>query len=189
MTRQNGDTFDPEYLRQGSPTNTTRQESYPRWRATANTTIAATGVVHTSAIPLGAGDVCGAITFVTATTAAVTPTAGYLALRSPAGVVLAQSADLADTARAANTVYKIAMVTPYLVTTPGLYLIDISFTAGTVPTLVGTSVFNAAINGAVVTGMPILAQTHGAAVGATPPATIATPTTVVTHPYYVVTAS
>lgn len=187
--RQNGDVYAGDYLRQGSPTNTTRQESISRLDATANIAIAATGVVHTSAIPLQAGDIVGAITFVTGTQAAVTPTAGYLALRSPAGVVLAQSADLGNTARAANTAFKIAMATAYLVTTPGLYLIDISFTAGTVPSLIGASVQNAVINGAVVTGMPILAQTHGSAVGATPPATIATPTTVATLPYYVVTES
>ncbi|OFW64734.1 MAG: hypothetical protein A2135_10080 [Actinobacteria bacterium RBG_16_67_15] len=187
--RQNGDIFAGDYLRQGSPTNTTRQESVPRWHATANIAIAATGVVHTSAIPLQAGDLVGAITFVTGTTAAGTPTAGYLALRSPAGVVLAQSADLGSTARAANTAFKIAMATAYLVPTAGLYLVDISFTATTVPSLIGAAAQNAVIAGVVVTGMPILAQTHGSAVGAAPPATIATPTTVATLPYYVITES
>lgn len=189
MTRQNGNLYDEEYLRQGSPTNTTYAETFPRHHAASNTAIAATGVVHSTAIPLQFGDVAGAVTFIVATQAAVTPTAGYAALRTPAGVVVAQTADFGSTARAANTVYKIAFTTPYLVTTPGLYILDLSFTAGTVPTVAGKSVINAVVNGAVVTGAPVLAQTHGSAVGATPPATIATPTTVATIPWYAITAS
>src|SRR3989304_3492532 len=110
--RQNGDIFAGDYLRQGSPTNTTRQESVPRGHATANIAIAATGVVPTAAIPLQAGDLVGAITFVTGTTAAGTPTAGYLALRSPAGVVLAQSADPGRPAGAARTPSSLASSSP-----------------------------------------------------------------------------
>jgi hypothetical protein len=176
-------------LRQGSPTNTTYAESFPRHQAASNTAIAATGVVHSSTVPLQFGDVAGAVTFITATQAAVTPTAGYAALRAPDGTIVAQTANFADTARAANTVYKIAFTSPYLVTTPGLYIIDLSFTAGTVPTVAGKSVVNAVVNGAVVTGAPVLARTHGSSVGATPPATIATPTTVATLPWFAITAS
>lgn len=189
MTRQNGNLYDEEYLRQGSPTNTTYAESFARHQASGNIAVSATGVVHSSTVPLQFGDVAGAVTFIVATQAAVAPTAGYAALRTPAGVVVAQTADFGSTARAANTVYKVAFTTPYLVTTPGLYILDISFTADTVPTLAGKSVVNAVVNGAVVSGAPILAQSHGSAVGATPPATIATPTTVATLPWFAVTAS
>lgn len=189
MTKQNGPLYDEEYLRQGSPTNTTYAESFPRHQAASNIAIAATGVVHSSTIPLQYGDVAGALTFVTATTAAGSPTAGYAALRTPSGVVVATTADFGSTARAANTAFKVSFTTPYLVTEPGLYIIDISFTASTVPTLAGKSVIHATVAGAVVSGAPILAQTHGSSVGATPPATIATPTTVATLPWFAITAS
>lgn len=189
MTRQNGPRYATDYLRQGSPTNTTLAESFPRDHASGNIAIAASGVAHSSTIPLDFGDIIGAVTFVVATTAAGSPTAGYVAVRSPAGALVAQSADLGSTARAANTAYKIAMTTPYLITTPGLYIVEISFTASTVPTLQGKSLNNAVMAGAVVSGMPILCQTHGSAVGATPPATIDTPTTVATLPWFAITAS
>lgn len=187
MTRQNGPNYDEEYLRQGAPTNITMAESCSRADAIANVAIGATGVVHTTAIPLQAGDVVRSITFLTGTTAAVTPTAGYAALRTPAGVVVAQSADFGSTARAANTAYTVAMTALYLVTTPGLYLVDISFTAATVPSLIGKALQNAVAAGAIGLSLPVLAQTHGSAVGAVPPATVATPTTVATIPYYALT--
>lgn len=187
MTKQNGPNYDEEYLRQGSPTNITLAESCSRADTIANVAIAATGVVHTTAIPLQAGDVVRNITFVVGTTAAGTPTAGYAALRTPAGVIVAQSADFGSTARAANTAYTVAMATPYLVTTPGLYLVDLSFTATTVPSLIGKALQNAVTAGAIGLSLPVLAQTHGSAVGAIPPATIATPTTVATIPYYALT--
>ncbi len=187
MTKQNGPAYDEEYLRQGAPTNTTMAESMSRLDAIANIAIGATGVVHTTAVPLQAGDVVRNITFLTGTTAAGTPTAGYAALRTPAGAVVAQSADFATTARAANTAFTVAMATAYLVQTPGLYLVDISFTATTVPSLIGKALQNAVAAGAIGLSLPVLAQTHGSAVGATPPATIATPTTVATMPYLALT--
>lgn len=188
MTKQNGPYYDEEYLRQGSPTNTTCAESIARHQASGNIAIAASGVVHSTAIPLQYGDIVGNVTFVVATQAAVGPTQGYIAVRSPAGVVVAQSAAFGTTARAANTAYKIPMAVPYTVTVPGLYIIDISFTVDTtVPTLAGKSVVNAVVNGAIVTGFPVLAQTHGSAVAATPPVTIASPTTVATIPYFCIT--
>lgn len=187
MTRQNGPYFDENYLRQGSPTNSTFTESFPRYQCGTDNAIAATGVCHATAVPLQAGDVVTNITFVTGGTAAVAPTAGFVALYSPAGALIAQSADFGSTARAANTAYTVALATAQLITTPGLHYVVISFTAGTVPTLRGISTGNAAVAGAIGLSAPVLAQTHGSAVGATAPDTIATPTTVATPVYYALT--
>ena len=188
MTRQNGAYFDEEYLRQGSPTNITFAETLSRRDATsAAVTLAATGVELAVAIPLQAGDVVANVTFVIGATAAVTPTAGYAVLRSPAGAKLVQSADFATTARTANTAYTVAMTAAQLITTPGLYYIGLSFTAGTVPTVHGITFGNAVMSGAIGLSIPILSQSHGSAVGAVAPATIATPTTVVSFPYLVAT--
>lgn len=187
MTKQNGPYYNEEYLRQGSPTNTTFAESMPRYLASTDNAIGATGVCHATAVPLQAGDTVTSITFIVGATAAVTPTAGFAALYTPAGALVAQTADFGSTARAANTVYKVNLATAQLITTPGLYYVVISFTAGTVPTLRGVTTGNAVVAGAIGLSAPVLAQTHGAAVGAVAPATIATPTTVATPCYYALT--
>lgn len=188
MTKQNGNLYNDDYLRQGSPTNTTFAETVPRWLAGANGAIAATGVVLSAGIPLNAGDKVTNITFVTATTAAGTPTAGFAALYSPAGALLAQTADFGSTARAANTAFTVALATAQLITTAGLYYVSISFTAGTVPTLRGCDLGSSSVlGGAIGLSAPVLVQSHGAAVGAAAPATIATPTTTTLIPYLAVT--
>jgi hypothetical protein len=139
-------------------------------------------------IALDFGDIVGKVTFVTAGTAAGTPTAGYVAVRNAAtGAVVAQSADLGSTARAANTAYTVSMATPYLVTAPDLYYVEISFTATTVPTLAGMALEDAVQAGALGLSLTPLNITHGSAVGATPPTTVATPTTVINRVYAAIT--
>jgi hypothetical protein len=188
MTKQNGPWYDEEYLRQGSPTNTTYAESIPRYVAGGDMAIAATGVELAVAVPLQYGDLVTSIAFVVGGTAAGSPTAGYVCLRSPAGALLAQSADLGSTARAANTAYSIALATPQLITVPGMYLVGVSFTASTVPTLRGVTLGNAAVAGNIASlGGVVLVKSHGSAVGATAPATVATPTTTAAVPYLVLT--
>ena len=190
MTRQAGMEYNPDYLFQGSPANTaTCNETFSRRYISSDCAIAATGISYCTRFPVTFGDLLGAVTFVTGGTAADTPTAGYVAIRNASGTVVAQSADLADTARAANTSYKVAMTTPYLVQAPGLYYVEFSFTATAVPTLAGRSFEDAEQAGATALSLPILAQTHGVAVGATPPATIATPTTVASYVWAAVTNS
>jgi len=183
MARQNPPSFNEEHLRQGSPVNGLFSESVPRYEVVADNAIGATGVVHSTAVPLQVGEVVTNITFVTGATAAATPTAGFVALYSPAGVLLGQSADFGSTARAANTAFTIPLAAPRMATVEGMYYVAISFTAGTVPTLRGVAVGNAVVNGALGLGARVLAQTHGSAVGAVAPATIATPTTVATIVY------
>lgn len=189
MARQDGPRINEDHLRQGSPSNSTFQETVPRFLAGTDNAIAATGVCHATAIPLQAGDVVSSITFVTGGTAAATPTAGFVALYSSAATpaLLAQSADFGSTARAANTAYTVALATPQVIVTPGIYYVSISFTAGTVPTLRGVTVGNAVVAGALGVSAKVLAQTHGSTVGAVAPATIATPTTVATPCFYIAT--
>jgi len=188
MTRQSGPYYDEDHIRQGSPVNTTFAETVSRVvTVSTGVAIGATGVELSAGIPLQFGDLVTNITFVTSGTAAGTPTAGYVCLRDPSGALLAQSADFGSTARAANTAFTVALATPQLITVPGLYYVGISFTATTVPTLVGTTIGNAATAGALGLSARVLARTHGSSVGATAPATTATPTTVATIPYFVAT--
>lgn len=187
MTKQNGNLYDEQWYRQGKPTNTTFAETVPRQFVTTNGAIAATGVELCAAIALNPGDRVANITFVTATTAAGTPTAGYAVLRDIDGAKLAQTADFGSTARAANTAFTVALTAAYQITVGGLYYVGISFTAGTVPTLRGYDLGNAAVAGAIGLSLPILVQSHGSSVGATAPATVATPTTTGVIPYLVLT--
>ena len=187
MTKQNGDLYDGNYLRQGSPTNTTFAETVPRINAVSDVAIAATGVELSVGIPLNFGDKVTNLTFVTGATAAGTPTAGYICLRDASGALLAQSADFGSTARAANTAFTVALATAQLITTPGLYYVGISFTAGTVPTLRGVSLANAVLGGALGVSAAVLCRSHGSSVGATAPAATTTPTTTFGIPYIVAT--
>ena len=129
------------------------------------------------------------ILFVTGGTAAGTPTAGFVALYSSASTpaLLAQSADFSTTARAGDTAYQIPLATAQTITQAGLYWVSICFAAATVPTLRGLSVGNAAVAAALVTGMPVSAQTHGSGLTDTAPATITSGTAVATPCYYVAT--
>lgn len=188
MARQSGHRIDPDWTREGSPASASPIiESFPRQLCGTDNAIAATGVCHATAVPLQAGDVITNITFATGGTAANGPTAGFIALYSAASTpaLLAQSADFGSTARAANTAYKIPLATAQTITADGLYYVVISFTVSTtVPTLRGLTVGNAVMAGALGLSMGVLAQTHGSAVGATAPATIASPTTVATPCWY-----
>jgi len=195
MARQGAPLFNDEHIRQGGPANATFQESYPRYLCATDNAIAATGVVHSTFVPVQTGDIISNITFVTGAAAAATPTAGFAAIYSSAGALLSQTADFATTARAANTAFTVALAAPILIAgslsaASGVF-VAISFTAGTVPTLRGISTGHAVMAGTTGITVPstprLLAQTHGSAVGATAPATIATPTTVATPCYFALT--
>lgn len=170
-----------DWLRAGSPSGA-YAESVPKIMAGSDLAIAASGVELSAMIPLSAGVVVSTITFVTGGTAAVTPTAGYVCLRNSSGVLLAQSADFASTARAANTAYSASLATAQTIPADGLYRIGISFTAGTVPTLRGASLANAAL-AAVGTAVAV---THGSGVGGTAPASTSSPTNVFAVPYFLI---
>lgn len=173
--------INPDWLRVGSPSGA-YAESCPKLLASSDLAIAATGVELSVMVPLMAGTVVTNLTFVTGGTAAATPTAGYACLRSTTGVLVAQTADFTSTARAANTAYTVALATAQTIAASGLYRFGISFTAGTIPTLRGISLANAALTAVGTT----IAVTHGSAVGGVAPATTATPSNASVVPYFLV---
>lgn len=157
-------------------------ETVPKIMAGSDVAIAATGVEQSTMIALDAGTVVTSLTFVTGGTAAGTPTAGYACLRGPTGALLGQTADFTSTARAANTAYTVSLASPVVIPSGGLYRIGISFTAGTVPTLRGATLGNAALTPVGTT----IAVTHGSAVAGVAPAATSSPTNVATLPYFLV---
>lgn len=160
-----------------------------RVQTVTNVAALTTQVMLSTAIYLHAGDVVTNLTFMSATTAAGTPTNYWFALYSNASTpaLLAQTADQTSTAWAANTPMTLALATPQTISTSGVYYASIMVKATTPPTLAGVTVLNAANLGAVVTSQKVLAETSGSALTTTAPATIASPTTVATVPLVIVT--
>lgn len=187
MTRQDGPYFDENYLRQGSPTNTTFAESIPRYAAVNDCAAAATGVMLSVGIPLQYGDVVTNLTFVSGGTAADTPLNWGFALYDTAGAKLAQTADQTTTAWAANTAKTKALATPQTITTPGIYYAAMWMKATAVVTLAGSTTQHAVVAGALGLSAVILAQTSGSTLTATAPSTITSATTVKEIPYVVAT--
>lgn len=130
---------------------------------------AATGVMCSVALFLQEGDLVTNLTFISAGTAAGTPTNHFAALYSGAGALMAQSADKLTEAWAADTAKTFALAAQRI-TKSGIYYAALSVTATTVPTLVGSV-------GAkpFLTGEGNLAQTSGSSLTGTAPATIASP--------------
>lgn len=128
------------------------------------------GVMTSVALYLVDGDLISNLTFISAGTAAGTPTNQIAALYSPAGALLGQSADKTSTAWAADTAVAFALATAVRITKSGVYYAALSVAASTVPTLLGTRGQKP-----VLTGEGNLAQSSGSGIGATAPATIATP--------------
>ena len=185
MTRQNGPYFHEHYLRPGSPTNSTFSESVPRFAAGGNLSALTTAVMTTVGLPLQCGDKVASLTFISATTAAGTPTNYWFALYDTAGALLSQPAEQTSTAWAAHTALTLALASAQTITTPGLYYAAIMVKASTPPTLRGADLGNATVGGAIGLSAKVLAQTSGSALTATAPATIASPTTISALPYVV----
>ena len=159
-----------------------------RYQCTGNVLGAATQVMLSVALPLKAGTVVTSLTFMSATTAANTPTNWWFALYSPAGNLIAQTADQTSTAWASNTVKTLALSAAHTVTANGVYYAAVMMKAAAVPTFVGTALHHATVSGDLGTlGFKSLAQISGASLVATAPATIATPTAVVGVPLVIAT--
>lgn len=176
----------PQWLRDGSPSGVQRS-NLDRLQCTGNLSALTTQVMLSTALPLEAGDLVSNLTFVSGGTEAGTPTNWWFALYSPSGALLAQSADQEDAAWAANTAKTLALETPYLVPTAGLYYAAVMVKATTPPTLAGVALGNAALGGAVVAGMKAIAQTSGSSLTDTAPASIASPTGVANVPLVIAT--
>ena len=143
-------------------------ETIPREICPEVNTVAptASGTLFMQAIKLTAGQLVSNIIVSSATTAAVTPTAGRVCLYDGARNLRAQSADQTTTAWAANTVKTLAMVTPYRVPTSGLYYIGIWMTATTVITMKGGT---AKTGGQLASQVPILHGTSSTGLTTTAP--------------------
>lgn len=144
-----------------------------------------TQVMTSVAVNLQAGDLISKIAFRSGATAAGTPTNWWFALYSPAGALLAQTADQTTTAWAADTTMDLALQTAQLISTSGLHFAAVMVKATTVPSLVGTTLGRAGVSGGLLSTDKVLSQTSGSALVATAPATIATPTTIAAVPLVV----
>lgn len=180
------------WLLNGQPAaSVTLRENLPlgRLQTTSNLSALTSGVMLSVAFPLQAGDVVTNLTFVSGATALATGTNHWFALydTSSTPALLRQTADQTSAAWAANTVKTLALSSPYLVQTPGIYWASVMVAASTAPTLAGLAVQNAITAGAVVSGQVILARTSGSSLTTTAPSTIISATTVANVPYCVAT--
>lgn len=186
MSRQPSQSFVEQFVRYGAPNNQVFADSLPRIEAAADLAALTTQVMSSVGVPLESGNVVTSLSFVSGATPAGTPTNWWFALYSPDGVLLAQSADQLTAAWAANTVKTLALARPIIAPTPGLYYAGIMVKATTPPSLVGRTLQNAVVAGNMGLGALILTQTSGSALTTTAPSTIATPTTVATLPFCMV---
>lgn len=172
-----------QWMLDGSPTGLLKA-NLRRSECGGNLAALTTQVMTSVALYLEAGDVVTSLTFCSATTAAGTPTNWWFALYSTAATpaLLAQTADQASAAWAANTVKTVALAAPYTAPTTGVYYAAVMVKATTPPTLLGAAL-NVNASSAVVAGQKVLAYTSGSSLTDTAPATIATPTAVATVPY------
>lgn len=131
-----------------------------------------TQVMTSVPLHLVAGDVITNLSFHSGQTAAGTPTNWWFALYDTAATsaLIAQTADQLTAAWAAFTVKALALSAAYTVQKTGVYWAAIHVKATAVPSLLGCLVPKP-----MVTGERNLAQSSGAALVGTAPATIATP--------------
>lgn len=183
MTSRYGNNTDEQWLRYGSPTGP-QSRSLDQLELAVDTAALTTQVMTSVWCPWQTGDLITNISFMSGATAAGTPTNWWFALYTAAGALLAQSADQLTAAWAADTLKTLPLVTPQRPSAAGGLYAAVMVKATAVPTLGGRSLARAAWAGAILGG-PVLAQTSGSALTTTAPATIATPTTVATIPFAV----
>lgn len=144
----------------------------------------ATGVMTSVPVYLAAGDVVTNLSFRSGATAAGTPTAWWFALYSNASIpaLLAQTADQATGAWAANTTKTLALATAQTVTVSGVYWAAVMVTATTPPTLMGSGVV-----APIATGEKNLSQSSGSSLTTAAPTTIASPAVKQFAPFVAIT--
>jgi hypothetical protein len=162
--------------------------SRPNMRRTevnSDTAALTTQVLTSVAVPLQAGDLVTKIAFHSGATAASVPTNWWFALYSPAGVLLAQTADQLTAAWAADATKDLALATAQTVPVAGVYFAAIMVKATTPPSLVGATVLDAGVASGLLSTDKILSQTSGSALVATAPTTLVTPTAIAAVPFVV----
>jgi hypothetical protein len=187
LNRAHYEPISPEYLLNGTQSGQQRRTNMRRTDITTDLAALTTAVATTVAVPLFSGDTVTNITFKSGATAAGTPTHWFFALYSPAGVLLAQTADQTSTAWAANTTKTLALATAQGVLADAVYFASCIVVATTVPTLVGKTLPLSALSTGIFTSDIVLAQTHGSGLTTTAPATIASPTVAAVVPYVAIT--
>lgn len=180
-----GSNVDEDWLLAGSPSGV-RCQSMRQLDIDADLAALTTAVMTSVAVPVQTGDLISSISFKSGATAADTPLNWWFALYSAAGALLAQSTDQTTTAWAANTLKTLDLATAQRVSSAGVLYAACMVKATATPTLLGKNVALAGAAAAVLSSK-VLAQTSGAALTTTAPATIATPTTVATVPFCVLT--
>lgn len=159
-----------------------------RTQLSGNLSALTSGKMTSVALFLREGDEVKNLTFVSATTAADTPTNWWFALYSPQGQLLGQTADQEDAAWAADTVKTLPLTEPVTIGKTGIHYAAIMVKATAAPTLLGTAALHHAnVSAGHLDGEAALAQVSGDALTDTAPATIATPTALATVPYVVAT--
>lgn len=177
-----------EYWMNGAPT-ASLVENFPH--PAINTDLAGalvSGVMTSVAMPMMPGDLISTMSVISGATALVTPSNAWMALYSPAGVLLGQSVSVPTQAVPANGVLTHTFSAPIPIPAEGIYFAAIMIAAVTVPTLVGKPAgANAAGQAAINTafGFPALAQSSGSGLLATAPPTITGATPLVVCPYVV----
>jgi len=182
--RRLGDAFEFQNVMDPSSADTFYRSNLSRF-GLASVAIAATGIMTNARIWLRAGDVITNIGFSSGGTAGGTLTAWWVALYddSATPALLRQSADQGSAALAANTNFTLALASTYTVPRTGVYRAAIMVAATTVPTLLGVTCAKAGL----VTGESAVSQSSGSGLSTTAPATVATPTELVTVPRFVLT--
>lgn len=106
---------------------------------TVSTVPTATGILWLQAIWLCSGQTVSSISFHSSTAAAVTPTNWFFALYDSSRNLRAATANQTTTAWAAQTLKTIAVVTPYVIPTTGIYYLGLFMTASTIINLKGNT--------------------------------------------------
>jgi len=185
VTSRYDQTTNPDWLLDGSP-SAFRTSNLRPLDCTSDTAALTTAVMTSVAIPLNVGEKVTNISFKSGATAADTPLNWWFALYSPAGALLAQSADQTTTAWAADTLKTLALATAQDITATGVYYAAIHVKATATPTLIGRTLGRAGAAAAILSSK-ILAQTSGSALTATAPATITAPTAIAAVPLCILT--
>lgn len=185
MSTRYDPTSNADWLLDGSPAGV-RHSNMRQLDCDADLDPLTTAVMLSVAVPVATGDLITSITFKSGATAADTPANWWFALYDSDGALLGQSADQTTTAWAANTVKTLALATPVRIGSARVVYAAIMVKATDVPSLIGKSVGIAGAAASILSSK-VLAQTSGSALTTTPPATIATPTTIASVPFVVLT--
>jgi hypothetical protein len=158
-----------------------------RLQAMSNASVLTTQVMTSVPIYLYAGEAVENITFVSATTAANTPTNQWAAIYDPAGDLLAQTPDLEDDAWAANTKKTFTLADPETIAVSGWHRVALMVKATATPTLAGVTLHNAVLSAALISGELPLSATSGSSLTDTAPSTIGALTAIAGVPLCILT--